>query len=325
MPTVLTSRADALRQQMLGGGPGLPPVLTNHPTQSVAPIDGWKSVLFGLPFFLSGLFIGYVAVNGDPARKHVPDWLIGLIGSFFFLAGTFLVVHGLRGVARKAAHDREAAAQPGQPWLADHHWHREGSSFSAFGEMLRRFLAAILWNAFLVPFFWVGLNVKGPGRVFLAIASLFALIGLIFWARWLQMLSDLLRYGNSSLLFDSFPYFLGSELNARLRVPHHLDVIDELALTLRCVQEKYVTTGTGNNRRIQVVCYELYKDVASFTQAQLAGAATSYLPVSFRLPEGQPSTRLTDSPPTYWEIEARGKARGAEYEAYFLVPVYKAP
>ena len=322
MPPVLMSNADTIRQRMLGGGPGLPPVLTNHPTQSAAPIDRWKSVLFGLPFLIAGVVIEYATFYGDPARKHAPDWLIGVIGSFFFLAGAFLVVHGLRGIVRKSIHDREAAAQPGQPWLTDHHWHREGSSFSAFNEMLRRLIAALLWNAFLIPFFWVGLHVKGPGRVFLVFASLFALIGLIFWARWLQMLADLLRYGNSSLLFDSFPYFLGGQLNARLRVSHHLDEMRELTLTLRCVQEKYVTTGVGKNRSTQVVCCELYSEVASFTCNQLVGAATSYLPVSFHLPEGQPATRLADAPPTYWEIEARGKARGADYEAYFLVPVY---
>jgi hypothetical protein len=30
------------------------------------------------------------------------------------------------------------------------------------------------------------------------------------------------------------------------------------------------------------------------------------------------------STPTYWEIEARGQAKGADYEAYFLIPVYKS-
>ena len=323
MSTVFTSDAEALRQQMLGGGPGLPPVLANHPTQSAVPIDGWKSIFFGLPFFLAGLFIGYAPWNGDASRKHAPDWLIGLIASFFSLAGAFLVVHGIRGLARRAAHGRDAVAQPGQPWLADHHWHREGSSFSAFNEMLRRLVAAVLWNAFLVPFFWVGLNVRGMGRVFLVFASLFALIGLIFWARWLQMLSDLLRYGNSLLLFDSFPYFLGSQLNARLRVPRNLDAIDELTLTLRCVQEKYVTTGTGNNRRTQVVCYELYKDVTTISRSQFGGTANSPLPVFFHLPNNQPASQLSNTPPIYWEIEARGTARGADYEAYFLLPVYK--
>ena len=319
-----TATAQTMQQRMFGGVPGGPPVLANHPTQSVTTIDGWKSVLFGLPFLLVGIAIEFMALDRIPAKKHAPDWMIGLIGAFFFSAGAFLVIHGLRGVARKAAHDREAAAEPGQPWLADYHWQRRGIPFSAFNAMLSRLVAAITWNAFLIPFFWVGLNVPGPGRAFLAGACLFALIGLIFWARWIQMLGDLLRYGNSFLEFNSFPYFLGNRFEARLRAPRHLEAIDELSITLRCVQEKYITTGSGNNRSTKVVCFELYKEATTLPREQLMGAGNSYVTISFPLPENQPCTSLSTTPPTYWEIEARGKARGADYQAYFLIPVYKS-
>ena len=97
-----------------------------------------------------------------------------------------------------------------------------------------------------------------------------------------------------------------------------------MALTLRCVQEKYVTTGNGNNRRTQVVCYELYRDAVTLSQTQLAAAyAGCDIPVEFRLPRNRPPTTLVATPPTYWEMEARGKARGVDHEAYFLVPVYQ--
>jgi len=161
------------------------------------------------------------------------------------------------------------------------------------------------------------------GHLFLIFASLFALIGFVFWARWLKMLPDLYRFGNSFLAFDSFPYFLGSRLTARLRLHRNLDAIDELTLTFRCVQERYVTTGAGENRTTQVVCYELYKDVVTFSRSQLTVASDSGLPLSFAIPVNQPTSRLSATPPTYWEIEARGKSRGADYEAYFLIPVYK--
>lgn len=316
----------SLIEQRLGGGPGLPPVLPNHPTQSVTAIDGWKSVCFGLPFLLAGVAIGCAALSLLPGRKNAPDWMIGLIGAFFFSAGAFLVVHGLRGAARKAEYQRECASRPGEPWLSDHHWQREGIAFSAFYSILKRLVAALLWNALLVPFFWVGLNQRGFGLVFLAAAVVFALIGLIFWARWIKTLADLFRYGNSFLSYDEFPYFLGQKLRVRLRAPHHVASMNQLALTLRCVQERYATTGSRNNRRTQVVCYELYKSTLTLAQTQLAAAyAGCDIPFEFRLPEDQPATTLMQTPPTYWEIEARGKARGVDYEAYFLVPVYKRP
>ena len=324
MTATLNSKMESMRQQMFGGGPGEPPILTNHPTQSVTAIDGWKSVLFGLPFLIPGIVVVASALRGLPTRNHAPMWLAGLLGSFFVLAGAFLVIHGLRGVARRAAYNRQVAADPGQPWLADYPWQRQGIAFSAFNAMLSRLLQVAVWYAFLTPFFWIGWTQHGLARVFLLGAVFFALIGIYWGMLWLRMVGNLLRYGNSFLAFDSFPYFLGSPLQARLRATKHFDVLEELTVTLRCVQEKYVTRGTGDNQRTEVVCYLLYEDMATFTREQLAGASSSYLPISFRLPENQPVTRLADTPPIYWEIEALGKAKGTKYQAYFLLPVYGA-
>ena len=325
MPIAVTTN-ETSTDRFFGGGPGLPPVLLNHPTQSSAPIDGWKSILFGLPFLLIGLFMEATTFDFIPVHgKHAPEWMLSLIGVFFGLPGLFLVIHGVLGLIRKAAHDREAAQFPGQPWYSDHHWRKEGSTFSAFHAMVSRLIAALGWSAFLVPFFWIGLRERGMARVFLAGAILFALLGLIFWYRWAQMLADLLRYGNSFLNYDQFPYYLGSTLRARLRAPQHVSDLDELSFTLRCVQEKYVTTGTGNNRKTQVVCYELYTDSHTLSRDQIIGLAGGDIPIEFPLPPDQRTTTLCYNPPIYWEIEARGRSHAVAYEAYFLVPVYKQP
>lgn len=298
------------------------PALLNHPTQSVAPINGWSSVLFGLPFLAAGIAIELTAANKIHASKHAPDWLIGVIGAMFGLAGLFLSIHGVVDLARKSAYRREAAQRPHEVWLYDFHWRREGIAFSAFEAMLGRLVGALVWSAFLVPFAWVGIDARGAWP-FLVAVGIFGLLGLIFWYRWAAMLFDLLRYGNSFLRFESFPFALGGTLRARLRAPRHISAIDSLALTLRCVQEKYVTTGTGQNRTTKVVCYELYKDLATFDRDRLTGLAGNDIPVEFHLPSDQPTTTLAATPPIYWEIQANGKARGADYEAYFLVPVYK--
>ncbi|HXJ17439.1 MAG TPA: hypothetical protein VNM68_09610 [Candidatus Polarisedimenticolia bacterium] len=298
------------------------PALQNHRTQSAAPINGTSSLLFGIPFMAAGVFIAMVALDRAPARRHAPDWLIGILAFMFFLGGLFFFVHGLRDIARKAACRREATLRPSEPWLYDHHWQREGMAFSAFDDMLKRLMAALVWTVFLVPFGWVGTNVRGAWP-FLAGTVIFGLIGLIFWFRWAAMLLDLLRYGNSFLFYEDFPFSLGGALRARLRAPRHVSAIDELTLTLRCVQERYVTTGTGRNRSTSVVCYELYKDMLSFDRDNLTGLAGGDIPIEFRLPPDQPTTNLIARPPIYWEIEAKGKARGADYEAAFLVPVYK--
>ena len=297
------------------------PALPNHRTQSATAIDGWKSVLFGLPFAAVGAAIGWAAINRNPAAKHGQIWVIGMFGAIFFLPGLFFVVHGLRGVTRKAIWKRQAAQYPSEPWRCDFHWHREGVAFSAFDDMLKRLLAALLWTAFLVPFGWIGATERGA-RVFLYFSILFGLAGLYFWFRWAAMLFDFLRFGNSYLSYESFPYFLGGTLRARLRCPRHVSAIETLTLTLRCVQEKYVTSDSGKDRTTSVVCYELYKNDLNYDRARLTGFGGGDIPIEFDVPPNQPATTLIATPPTYWEIEAKGKARGVDYEAVFLVPVY---
>jgi hypothetical protein len=239
-------------------------VLLNHPTQSATTIDGWAAVVFGVPFMGIGAFITWMMLNPHPsthpvarqAASHAPDWIGQAIAGMFFLAGAFVFVHGVHGLIRKAAYKRHAAERPNEPWLYDHHWRREGIAFSAFDDMVKRLIAAVVWTAFLVPFAWIGVTQRGAWP-FLVAVGIFGLLGLIFWVRWAQMLFDFLRYGNSFLTYDEFPYALGGKLSARLRIRGDIAAIDELTLTLRCVEEKYVTTGTGQNRTSQVVCYEL--------------------------------------------------------------------
>lgn len=307
---------------------GVPPnssecVLVNHPTQSVTAIDGWKSFSFGLPFLAAGIWIEAVAFGLVNIKKNVPHGVFATFGFFFFAAGAFLMVHGILGVIRKSAYDREARQAPNQPWLYDFHWRREGFVFSAFNSMVQRLLAALAWTAFLAPFFWIGVTQRGAW-FFAVVAGFLGLFGLVFWYRWLQMLTELLRYGNTFLAYNNFPFFLGSSLSTRLRAPSHLADFEEITLTLRCVRERYITSGSGNNRKTEVVCFELYSDTKTFNRGQLAAYSGHEIPVEFTLPESQPITALASTPPVYWEIEANGKSSRAPFEAFFLVPVYKA-
>src|SRR5260370_41726815 len=221
----MNSITSLLEQRLnLDHGPNQAHIIETHPTQSATAIDGWRSALFGVPFLAAGVWTTLAALGFVSGRKHAPDWVIGIFGAMFFFGGLFFLIHGLLGAARKAKYLRDSAQHPGQPWFFDFHWRQEGIAFSAFNAMLGRLLAALGWNAFLIPFFWIGLTVR-EARIFLIFSSLFALLGLFFWYRWAQMLVDLLRYGNSFLNYDSFPYFLGVPLGARLRAPPHVSDI----------------------------------------------------------------------------------------------------
>jgi hypothetical protein len=297
-------------------------VLNDHRAQSSTTIDGWAAVLFGVPFMAVGVAVAYMIPHAAARSKHAPDWIIYAIAGMFFCAGLFVFAHGIHGVVRKAAYAREAAARPNEPWLYDYRWRREGIAFSAFDDMLKRLFAALFWTSFLVPFAWIGMHGAWP---FLVAVGIFGLLGLIFWYRWAQMLFDFVRYGNSYFTYDEFPFALGGTVRGRLRVPRHIQSIDELTLTLRCVKEQYVTTGTGENRTSKVVSYQLYGESVTLQRDRLNGLIAGELPVEFKVPADQPTTTLIATPPTYWELEAKGKSpSGANYEAVFLVPVYKS-
>jgi hypothetical protein len=322
----INSIPDALEQRLHPDSAGASEsgsILPDHPTQSSIAIDGWKSALFGLPFLAVGAWVSFCALGLSPIQsKNVPDWVIGIFGGVFFLSGLFFVTHGLLGMMRKIRYLRAAARNPGQPWLCDFHWAQDGIAFSAFNAMLGRLLAALGWTIFLLPFFWIGVSQRL--WMFAIVASILGLFGLIFWYRWAQMLADLIRYGNSYLSYDAFPYFAGGTLRARLRAPHHLADIGALTLTLRCVREEYVTSGTGRDRSTKVVCYELYNDAVTLDHDRLASFIGGEIPIEFRLPADQPATTLASTPPLYWEIEANGQSQSVRYQAYFLVPVYKS-
>jgi hypothetical protein len=64
--------------------------------------------------------------------------------------------------------------------------------------------------------------------------------------------------------------------------------------------------------------------VLTLDRDRLTGLAGNDIPLEFRVPADQQSTTLPSIAPIYWEIEVNGKARGVEYEASFLVPVYRA-
>jgi hypothetical protein len=319
MPTDTTVPAAEARPEVMEASAF--PVLRNHRTHIDVPISGWKAVLFGLPFLAAGALIGLVALQRIPVRQLAPGWLIGAAGALFLAGGSLYVAHGFRDLRRRAAWRQSAAARPNEPWLADYPWQHEGIGFSEVDEVLGRLLAALAWTLIFSLFAWVGI-LKPDGWPIWAALCLFGVCCLMIWGRWAVAVFQLMNYGDGSLSFGDFPFRLGGKLRATLRIPQHLSVMYQLTITLRCVQEKFVSSRDG--RTETVVCYEMYKNIIQMNAAQLAGFGEGEIPVEFRLPDRQACTRLSATPPTYWEIEVNGKTQGTGYSAIFLVPIYSA-
>ena len=139
---------------------------------------------------------------------------------------------------------------------------------------------------FLMPFnlaFYF--EAKGlMGKVFIGIFD-FILIGVWYFSFYL--LVKFLKYGVSSLEFEQFPYFLGEELHVRLKVDKHGDLLQNVKINLRCIQEAYETRRSANGKtQSMVVCYQIYEDVLEIANSNQLQSQL-YLPIQFKIPVDQ--------------------------------------
>jgi hypothetical protein len=191
----------------------------------------------------------------------------------------------------------------------------------------------LFFSVFLSPFnFWAFFSGEGPIPVKL-IVSLFDLICLAGWGAFVYQLFRGLKYGESVLAFDGFPFFLGDRLEARFTGADRFLDYTKLTVTLRCVEEALEKDGDSN----AVKCYSRWEDQKSYAPGELSFSlgepsrvlqvfrradSGAVLSVSFPLPAEDLGTMLSESPSRYWEVEVKAETPGIDFGATFLVPVY---
>jgi hypothetical protein len=300
--------------------------LSNRPARGGSTtIHGWAAVLFGILFTggglaLSALLTGIVA-PGAVKSRGMPAWILALVGLLFAVAGLSVLVHGIRGVERMSRVGRLRTAHPNEPWRWDHVWNERGATDDAGARARHFFVAAMFVFAFLTPFHWIGFFAPRPQLVFGLAALLFDALGVGLLVAAGYFVARRLKYGRGVALFESFPFRRGSTLELHVEAPSALPQHAVATATLRCVQERYVTSGTGKNRSTTVQCFEVYRDTAPVELVD-AGAGLRALRVSFPIPADVPTTDLASRPCRYWEVDVEAVTDGVDYGARFLVPVY---
>jgi hypothetical protein len=174
---------------------------------------------------------------------------------------------------------------------------------------------------FLAPFHWVGFVAPDGALMFGVVALLFdAAAAALLW-RAVYLFARRLKYGSGRALFARFPFRPGSTVEVHLEAPQALPQHAVATATLRCIQERYVTRGSGDDKATSVVCFEKYRDVATAPLVS-SGAGARALRVRFDLPPDVPTTDLASRPCRYWEVDVEASTDGVDYAARFLVPVY---
>ncbi len=285
----------------------------------------WMGLLFGLLFIAVGTGVILLAagvIPSDEANFHAPRWLVGVIGGLFAAAGSAVMSGGALAMYKQGLLKRDAVRYPDQPWLADYHWDTGGSRDDGNRQMTKAFMGAFFFTALMVPFNWLIFfsNESIPFFVH-GIVLLFDVITLAIWCYAFYLLGRRVKYGDSRIIFDQFPFHLGEMLSVRWSPSRALGNYNRITFTLRCVEEVEETTGSGKHRQTRVVPYQVWAE--QFVVDQPGRHEGLYdVPVAFLLPADGRPTKLSASPAEYWEIEIHADTPGIDFKANYLIPVY---
>jgi hypothetical protein len=292
--------------------------LSNHTDRSGTTIHGWPSIAVGSVFATVGFTIGVLALLGRLQMSgDTPPWIGTVMGAVFAIAGCSFIVHGWAGLAVRRRADRLRATHVQEPWVWDHPWDEIGSRDDAGRRIGRAISFTAFLALFMVPFNWIGFLSPERPLPFTIVAAVMdcTLLGCGWWS--VYLIKRRAKYGVSMLRFRRFPFRAGDEVELHLARPRALAGIESPDAVLRCVQERYETRGTGDDRSRVVVAYEMW------SATQRAEYVRGEYVWRFAVPEGVPGTALSERPPRYWELEVKIETPGVDYAGVFLVPVYE--
>ena len=289
--------------------------LSGHRGVSVVPVQGWRAVLFGLPFVVCGVGAAILASLGLGSSEAPPE-LVVLGGVVFALGGVVLMVHGVRGLGRGRRLQAEQALRPHEPWAWDYDWDTRGIDARGSRALSRWGAASAAATLLLVPLH-LGLFDLSRGALvlplWLAVVDLGWVVTLVWTAR---VALQRRRFGSPRLSFAHFPFRAGEVLEVYVEGARGLEALEQLDCSLRFIEEQYETTGS--NGTYEVNSYQLYCDERSH-ELRMSGP----IQLRFSLPESSFATRLSARPARYWELALRGGAKGIDFSASFVLPIYE--
>jgi hypothetical protein len=299
--------------------------LVGHTPPSSTTGGGGCLVLFGLPFIAVGagvilLSLGYLPLS--PSRSEdTPAWVLTAFGSVFSMAGLGVAWLGVAGMLRGRAARRRKEEHPLEPWYWDYDWDSRWAESGGLGPVIQSFMAFVFLTAFLSMFnWWAFFSDEGPLPVKLFV-GLFDLIDLlVLWGAFYGLF-QYFKYGKSRFLFARFPFRPGNSVEGGLDAGRALAAAPSLSLTLRYIEEVMERHQSGGKTSTTQVLYLLHEVKQELSAAQFANSDAE-IPISIRLPAGDFSNRLIESPRRYWELEVKAETPGIDYAARFLLPVY---
>ncbi|MBI1336820.1 MAG: hypothetical protein GC164_07650 [Phycisphaera sp.] len=296
---------------------------------------GTVAMVASLFFVGMGVFItliGLGVVHVKPSSIHAPMWVISLVGLIFFMAGAGVFTGGLKALRTAGKLKQRAALHPNEPWMADHLWDPEGTTSNAGREVFSALLVTLFIAVFLTPFNYIFVLGDAPffAKAIIGFFDLF-LVGMVGMTVYRFMRWQ--KYGQTRLVFTGFPFFLGQTLDVNFISPRGIGSYTKLKFELRCIEVEKQVSGSGKNRSTSYIPYRIYQDLYEIDQPGELGPTanpvapasdvTQGVPITFLLPSDGRATNLSVDEPTYWELLIHADTPGVDFEATYLLPVYK--
>jgi hypothetical protein len=278
--------------------------------------------LFGLVFFLPGLFFLFAVLTKSPnlvSSNALSGLIIALLFTFIGAGLIFVAFSGYRRMQRLAAVEE---ANPASPWLWKPDWAARRANSQNKSKEIGLWILCVFVNAILLPGSLSGLpdllNRLDP-RAFILLA--FDLAGAIIFAFALRATLRRRRFGRTYFEFYSLPFSPGGRLTGKIHLQLNTTAEHGIDLTLSCVRK--TATGTGDDRTTaKTVLWQADQNVPSGAITMDALGRT--IPVDFALPADSYATNQDNlSDQVLWILHAQADVPGINYSDDFEVPVFR--
>jgi hypothetical protein len=281
-------------------------------------------LLFGLPFFGVGVWItlvGLEMVEVDPSSVHAPMWVLTVVGLIFAASGCLIWSMGWQQYRQLKLLNKQKAKYPGEAAMADYPWNRDGYSPPRWTPARKAWSAAVFMIVFSSVFNWWAFGSgDGPLPVKIGIGVLDLILVWVVWFA-IKRTWHALKFGQTRLVYDEFPYLPGETIQLRIEVPQVLRNGRSATVTLRQVLEYYEISGHGKNRNKRLVHEVKYEDAQELSETDLA-QWPGIIRTEWTLPKVATGTQLHAEKPVFWELELKMEVPGLDLEQRYLLPVY---
>ncbi|MHC4848472.1 MAG: hypothetical protein ACYTEG_08460 [Planctomycetota bacterium] len=292
-------------------------------TDSMIYRTGYRggAALFSLPFMGVGVYfalVGFEQVPPPPGKINAPLWVIGTIGVAFAMAGLMVLAHALRGMRHHARRKRVIELYPDRPWVSDYAWDQNGIDSRLGARALHSVFGSSLFCIFLAPFHWWAWMSGHGGFMVGLITGLFEFLAVFVVWSGIRHVIQWLKYGRMRLRFETFPFEPGGTVD----VEFSPNSFDQIKATLRFIEERVETSGSGENRSSRVVHEALHEQTKELTP----GPMQPEVRIAFDLPANDEwVNQISGTPVRYWELLLESDVLGVDFEASWPVPVYARP